>query len=457
MKTKKRTFIRLVTMIVPLLLSGVVAVSVAQAQDPRPPVDSGGNGDSSGGPTGSTGGGRSSSSANLNCASLSGQVLNWGFGPQEGIGIELKTGSWQVATASASDGNYGLGGLGVGIAELNMSVAPELADQLHPLVENAGVYLACDFPIIVNLAVSGSQIEPPATIEILAPTDLQMGSNVPLKLTVKNGLPNEITNVIVTDLMPSGLIPLEVKAAAVDESNARIIDGGDDGQLVVVYLDKLEAEAETNIFITVTVAEEVPANTQVTNFATLFYRESVAAQDSLELNLSGNPLAIPAAMVALGEEEIPEEVDTTASALPEAETAAITDEAFVPPEKTPAVEDKAISVAGETETETDSIPPEGMPTTGGELISTKNEVARDDTAPIIDEPHRLSKQPQPMQTDLDESAVNDTTGANLDQNTGSTPSPVTYISAVLLLIVLIGLASRNFSARLTRSAYENKE
>jgi hypothetical protein len=67
-----------------------------------------------------------------------GQVLNWGFGPQSDVGIELKTGSWQASTTSGSDGNYGLGGLGVGIATLRVAVPPALWAELQPLVQDAG-------------------------------------------------------------------------------------------------------------------------------------------------------------------------------------------------------------------------------------------------------------------------------------------------------------------------------
>ncbi|MEW5961310.1 MAG: hypothetical protein AB1801_26610, partial [Chloroflexota bacterium] len=196
---------------------GLLLVSAAQAQDPRPPVDKGGggNGGGNGGspPSGiGGGGGGGGGSATSACASVSGQVINWGFGPQQGVGVELKTGSWQAATASASDGNYSLGGLGVGVARLNVAIAPALTGELQPAVQDAGVYLNCNFPTVANLAVSGSEIEAPVSLEMAGPTGLAADSSIPLRLTVKNGLPNEITNVIVTDLMPAGLVAVEVKA-----------------------------------------------------------------------------------------------------------------------------------------------------------------------------------------------------------------------------------------------------
>src|SRR5262245_30703424 len=128
MNVKHKSLIRSLFMLAVVILIGLNLLSVAQAsppaQDPRPPSGGGGGG---GGGGGSSGGGESGgnhtgdvgSSSGPGCASMIGQVTNWGFGPQGDTRVELKTGSWQTATTSASDGNYGLGGLGVGIATLH--------------------------------------------------------------------------------------------------------------------------------------------------------------------------------------------------------------------------------------------------------------------------------------------------------------------------------------------------
>jgi hypothetical protein len=330
-----------------------------------------------------------------------------------------------------------MGGLGVGLARLDVAVAPELAGELQPLVQNAAVYLNCDFPVVANLAISGSNIDPPATIEMFAPTSLSADSTMPIRLTVKNDLPNEITNVIVTDLMPAGLVALEVKAAAVDEPNARIIDGGDDGQLVVVYLDKLAAGDETNIFITVTAAADVPANSQVINSATLFYRESVADQASLEFSVSGSGVPIPAAVDTVTEE-------TTDEAAVPAETTA--DEAFVPPAEEGAIpEGELVAAVDEAKTEDEAIPPGGMPTTGGEFIAADKAPEQLNSNTVA----RLADDASTNGTPLIEK--------KLDREFEPSRSPVTYISAVLLLVVLIGLGSRSFSAHRPQLPFQNKE
>ncbi len=136
-KSSKLARFSLVAMLV--LLLGAMVATTAQAappaQDPR--------GDGSSGSSSSSSDEESSSDGdvlpNTNCASLTGQVLDWGIGGAEGIVTQLKTGSWETSISSSSDGNYSYGGLGTGIATLNIILAPAQAEQLHPLAQNAAV------------------------------------------------------------------------------------------------------------------------------------------------------------------------------------------------------------------------------------------------------------------------------------------------------------------------------
>ena len=244
------------------------------------PGDSGGGGGGGGaggaggeGEDGQDGGGPLDSA----CASVTGQVLTWGGGGTGDVAIELRSGSWQTFTISADDGNYGLGGLGIGTAVLHVGLAP--GEQFQPLIQDAGVYLNCDFPIIANIALfNGPRIDPPATIEISAsePTIVPGQSNE-ITLTVNNDLPNEITNVVVTDLLPPGLNPVEVSTSAGPEA-VQIVNANASGQLVVVNLDKVAAEATATIRMTIVADEVLLPASQVRNTATLFYRESAADQ-----------------------------------------------------------------------------------------------------------------------------------------------------------------------------------
>jgi uncharacterized repeat protein (TIGR01451 family) len=290
--------------------------------------------------------------------------MNWGFGPQGDIGVELKTGSWRASTISASDGNYGLGGLGVGIAKLQVGLAPAQAKQLQPLIQDAGVYLNCNYPTIANLAVfSGAPVDPPATIEMSAPSQtITPDSNFEITLKLKNNLPNEITNVIVTDLMPAGFRALKV-SSSVDPKDARIVDGGEDGQLVVVNLDKLVAGATATIELTVNADVDLLGGAKIRNKATLFYRESAAAQAALEFTVGSDETpTLASASAGAGDSGAdfvpPGEAPTTGGSLSET-TAENGQPDSISNGSTPGVETAA---AGD-----EFVPPSNMPSTGGEI------------------------------------------------------------------------------------------
>ncbi|MEM7347378.1 MAG: hypothetical protein AAF485_24325 [Chloroflexota bacterium] len=334
-----------------LLLLTALMLSTVQAapptQDIRPPVSTGGG--TSGGGSGE-GDNDSPDTSPTSCASLVGQVINWGFGGEGGVGAKLNAGGWQLATTSASDGNYGFGGLGTGIATLTVELAAPQATLLQPNIQNAAVYLNCEFPTIANVALANDDtLEEPATITISGPDSITQDNTIPLRLVVTNNLPNAITNVIVTSLMPSGLKATTVEAATVeDENRLKIIEGNGGQQLVFVYLYTLAATDETNIIINVEVDEEAPTNIQAEAIATLFYQESIATQAAHNLTISNN--ASSAQTAASSETD---EVSTD----PEDDTTANSD----------AQEAAQVEEESDTSGAADFVPPVEMPSTGGVL------------------------------------------------------------------------------------------
>jgi hypothetical protein len=319
----------------------------------RPTVVPGGGGNGGPGPGGGSGIPTGDSDADQNsCASLSGQVINWGHGGEGGVTLELGNGSWQLSTVSATDGNYGFGGLGVGVANLHVALSPEQAETLQPHLQDAAVYLNCDYPTIANIAVSGSDVVPPATISMSAErTALGAGDGTEIILTIENNLPTDITNVIVTDLFQDGLIPREVSTVAT--TDARIVSAPG-GQLVAVYFDRLASGDEANIRIMVTSAGDLPAATQLTNTATLFYRESVADQASLDFSIGRGAAPVVEATAAI--EATPEIAEQVATLTPEPEpTFAPTSEASPEPTE-------------ESESGEEFVPPGGLPSTGQEFV-----------------------------------------------------------------------------------------
>lgn len=278
------------------------------------------------------------------------------------MGVELKTGSWRTATRSASDGNYSLGGLGVGIAKLHVGVAPGQT-QLQSLIQDAGIYLNCTYPTVANIAVfSGSRVDPPAKINMAAPSQtITPDSNFEVTLTVENNLPTDITNVIVTDLMPRGFKALQVNSS-VDPTYGQIVDGGEDGQLVVLYWDKLASKAKAAIRLTINADVDLLGGTKIRNTATLFYRESAADQAWLDFTVGSDESPVLAASGVAGSEGAdfvpPAEAPTTGGSLlePAADSA-----------KPAAAGQPAASAANPPAAGDEFVPPSNMPSTGGEI------------------------------------------------------------------------------------------
>lgn len=374
MSTKNKILVYLTTLIIALLAGSIFLPAVhagppAQGADPRPSNGGGaGGGDGGGGGgDGSQGGG---GSAGLQCASLVGQVINWGAGGEGGVTTQLDAGSWQLTTVSATDGNYGFGGLGVGPAILRVALSPEQAGRLQPLIQNAGVYLDCQYPIFANIAVAGdaSSITPPATLNMSA-SSLSLGpaQQVNLTLTVDNNLPNEITNVAITNLLSPGLEVVNVSAST-PPADVKIVAVGDAGQMAVVNFNKLNSGATVTIRMAVAGRFDLPEDAQLTSTATLFYRESVAHQAAITFN-AATPAIIAAAPTPAVAPPTPApqvQAAPTATPVPTAEVAAAPQpteeaEAFVPPGGLP--------TTGDTPIDDSFVPPPNLlPVTGQDAL-----------------------------------------------------------------------------------------
>lgn len=313
-------------------------LTLPRSQEPQPPGGNSGNG----GPPGAR------------CASVQGQVINWGVGGVSGVSPKVSTGSWELSATSDTSGNYNLGGLGVGVATLQVTLPPALQDQLTPLIQGAGVYLNCDYPLIANIALySSSAIEPPATIEVTGPEAIVKGDEIPIRLTVKNDLPNEITNVVVTSLMPPNLKALSVEGAAIGAESVDIVDAGADGQLVSVFLDRVSSGEELNLFVTVTPAGVAPPGSELTLTATLFYRESAADQASMDVTIREEGPSFP----ELSPEVVAEaEMQTSTPTLTASTTATATPVVSATP-------------AASVESEDETVPPNDMPQTGDHFVA----------------------------------------------------------------------------------------
>jgi hypothetical protein len=247
-----------------------------------------------------------------------------------------------------------MGGLGVGVATLQVVLPPELGGQLQPFIQNAGVYLTCDYKLVANIALHpGGPVEPPVTLDVSGPASLSPENAVPVKVTVQNNLPNDITNIVVTSLMPANLTALAVESAVADESNLQVIDGGPDGQLVSAFLDRLASGDETNLFIMVTSAAEAKIGDAGDMTATLFYAESTAVQDTLTMTVGEGVAPAP---------EVEPEPITASAAEPATEPQT---ETLTETEASPApASAEAVAEVEEEESTEDVVAPDNLPKTG---------------------------------------------------------------------------------------------
>lgn len=220
-----------------------------------------------------------------NCAALHGAVLNWGVGGQGGISLNLGDGGWQVDTVTNEDGGYNFGGLGIGMGILKVEPG---STGLRPMVDNAAVRLSCDFATqaIIGLYSGDERPAPPGQISMKAsPQTVAPGDRVEFSLTVSNSLPNSISRVIVTDLLPEDLIIKSVNASA---GVAELLDG----KMLAIIVGEVPENGTVDIFFSARVAEHVAEGTQLVNTATLFYAESAADQASVTITV-GYPASSP--------------------------------------------------------------------------------------------------------------------------------------------------------------------
>jgi hypothetical protein len=170
----------------------------------------------------------------------------------------------------------------------------------------------------------------------------------------------------VTNMMPRGFTALKV-SSSVDPKDAQIVNGGADGQLVAINLDKLAAGAEATLRITVNADVDLISGTKIRNTTTLFYRESAADQSWLDFTIGGNEVPIPAALAAEGREAgvefvPPAELTSGGGAPTENGSAA-------PANGAPAATGASTAPVKESTASEEAVPPGNMPSTGGDLIS----------------------------------------------------------------------------------------
>jgi uncharacterized repeat protein (TIGR01451 family) len=213
------------------------------------------------------------------CAGLRGTVVNWGFQNEPGVTLRLGDGGWELVQITSTDGRYGFGSLGEGIAFLKTDLTAGQAKTLHPMVGDVAIRLRCDLDIVANLGLYSSSQRPalPATLAMrVTPSAFLPGKTATFYLTLKNSMSNPISHVLVTDYLPDGLKVTNVVATrgAVEVLNGRMV--------TVAVGDVLQGGEET-IQIVAQADQALANGTRLKNTASLLYAESVADQAAVTL------------------------------------------------------------------------------------------------------------------------------------------------------------------------------
>ena len=280
---------------------------------PQPPAGPGGDTDGDGGLPGES------------CAGLRGTVINWGYRNEPGITVRLSDGGWETTQVTSSDGRYQFGPLGQGIAFLAADLAPGQAETLNPIADNVAIRLRCDFDVIANLGLSSSASRPhlPATIRMGVSQDAVLpGGTATFFLTLKNGMPNSISHVFVTDYLPEGLSVIDVTTT---KGTVEVLDG----RMIVVDVGEMTQGGKETIQIKVEADPTLASGTRLHNTATLLYAESAADQAWANLTVAGakgkaavRPTALPSASL--------DQVTPKAAATPSADQSASPTDELLP-------------------------------------------------------------------------------------------------------------------------------
>jgi hypothetical protein len=132
----------------------------------------------------------------------------------------------------------------------------------------------------------------------------------------------------------------------------QIINGGDDGQVLVAYLDSVASGATVKVKLTIRAVEDTPF-TDISNTASVFYRESVADQTSLDLTVSSNNLAVPASLASQSSEATESEAGAERSSSTNEVAKDDTTTASSDQETAPATEPSAATAATDTKPSTE--------------------------------------------------------------------------------------------------------
>ncbi len=206
---------------------------------------------------------------------MHGLTINWGYGYEPKVPVKLSGSGWQTFKISDDNGYYASDCLGVGIALIN----PVSPPWLRPFTSDVAVRLGywpsyeVNFGFYSRPTAPLPEVGPTMTV---FPTSGRPGDILTYTIRLTNTLatpqtgPLTMHDVLITDLLPNGLTPLNV--------NTSVGDTEIWGNLVTVNLGELSPGQTAVISLTAIIQEQTITDSVIINQASLIYPGHITAQ-----------------------------------------------------------------------------------------------------------------------------------------------------------------------------------
>jgi len=205
---------------------------------------------------------------------LHGTVFDWGRGPMPaGVELVLTGDGWQAPAVTDVFGQYAFRNFGDEIAFLNAFIPPERED-LFLLTSDLPVWIRSDSELVVNIALYPKGVTPDPALHVkisASAAEVSQDENVSYTITVLNSSNQDVSQVVIADLMPEGLSLVE----ALTSQGTAIQDRG----LVWAKIGDLAAGETAMVTIVARVGASVKPGTTILNKTSVYSRESVAVQN----------------------------------------------------------------------------------------------------------------------------------------------------------------------------------
>jgi uncharacterized repeat protein (TIGR01451 family) len=220
---------------------------------------------------------------------IHGLVVNWGYHNEPYVKVRLKGGGWELETTSDDNGYYYFKGLSTDTVLLNLAL-PEGSD-LTPMTTDLALRPKWSGQLVVNLGLYAGPTAPTLPVEMSMSVEPEVagpGSEVVYTIRATNRLAHDISQVLVTDYLPTGLVPVE---ATVSHSTVEIWNN-----LVIADIGEMAVGDTAVVIIEARIEDNVMPGTIIQNRASFIYAESVATQAITPITIGGaRPTARPAA------------------------------------------------------------------------------------------------------------------------------------------------------------------